>query len=94
MAWEVLSSSVFRTVALLVSPLDMAASRDCLWERRWERRWIMGHRSVEKPRRVSTACNGELPFGVLSTGGTGKGVEQGWVFVFGGVPNDSAAITS
>lgn len=38
MACDVLSSSVRRTVALLVSPLAIAASIDCLWDKRCERR--------------------------------------------------------
>lgn len=55
---------------------------------------MMGHRSVENPRSVSTALRGELSVAVPSAGGTGNGVEHGWVFLFGGVPNERAAITS
>lgn len=94
MAWEVFSSSVRRTMALLVSPLEMAASRACLWDRRCERRWIMGQRSVEKPRSVSTAFRGEERLGISSMGGMGNGVDDGWWLVFGEVPSERAAITS
>lgn len=94
MAWDVLSSSVRRTVALLVSPAVIAASRDLLTERRRERRWIIGQRSVERPRSVSTAFRGELDNGSVDTGGVGKGVEEDCAFEFGAVPSDRAAITS
>jgi hypothetical protein len=65
-----------------------------LKERRCERRWIIGQRSVEKPRRVSTAFSGE--FGMVSAddGGMGKGTEVGCVLELGAVPKESAAITS
>jgi hypothetical protein len=94
MAWEVLSSSVRRTVALLVWPAAIAASRETLKDSKCERRWIMGQRSVERPRRVSTALSGELGAGNSDAGGVGKGAVVGCELVFGGVPSESAAITS
>ena len=93
-AWDVLSSSVRRTVALLVWPAAMAASSEVLKDSKCERRWIMGHRSVERPRRVSTALNGEFEAGNSEAGGVGKGAAVGCELVFGGVPSESAAITS
>ena len=63
-------------------------------ERRCDKRWIMGQRSVEKPRRVSTAFNGESGMLPAVDGGTGKGAEVGCVLVLGEVPNERAAITS
>jgi hypothetical protein len=94
MAWEVLSSSVRRTVALLVSPAAIAASRETLNDSRCERRWMMGQRSVERPRRVSTSLRGELVPVKSNVGGVGNGVDVGCEVLFGGVPSDSAAITS
>lgn len=94
MAWDVLSSSVRRTVALLSSPAIRASSRDCLKESKCDRRCIMGHRSVDRPRSVSTAFSGEI--GIERSGGTGNGngVDVGCVLVFGAVPRDRAAMTS
>jgi hypothetical protein len=60
MAWDVLSSSVRRTVALIVSPIARADLIEALNDKRCERRWIIGHRSVARPRRVSTALKGEF----------------------------------
>lgn len=94
MAWEVLSSSVRRTVALLRSPAATAASRECLKDRRCERRWMMGQRSVESPSSVSTAFNAEFELRNSESGGGGKGAAVGWELVCGGVPSESAAITS
>lgn len=38
---------------------------------------MMGQRSVEKPRRVSTALSGELGIEFAEAGGAGKGGEVG-----------------
>lgn len=65
MACVSFSSSVRRTVALLVSPEARAASMAFLTDKRCDRRWIMGHRSVDRPRRVSTALNAELGMEVV-----------------------------
>ena len=54
----------------------------------------MGHRSVDRPRSVSTALSGELDARKLDSGGAGKGVAIGCEVVFGGVPSERAAITS
>jgi len=51
---------------------------------------MMGQREVERPRSVSTELSGVDSEGV----GEGKGGAGGWVVVFGGVPRESAAITS
>lgn len=92
-AIELFSSSVRRTVASFVRPAATAASSWFLKERRCDRRWIIGQRSVENPRRVSTALSGES--GILPLdGGTGNGVEVGCVFALGDVPIERAAITS
>ena len=93
-ACEVLSSSVRKTVALLVSPAAIAASREFLYDRRWESRWIIGQRSVERPSSVSTALSGESGMVVSDGEGNWKGVAVGWVLEFGAVPSDSAVITS
>lgn len=58
-------------MALLVSPDARAVSMALLSERRCDRRWIMGQRSVDRPRRVSTALNAE--FGMPVTGREGQG---------------------
>lgn len=92
MAWELFSSSVRRTVALLVRPVARASWRDFLKERRCERRWIMGQRSVERPRRVSTALNGEL--GIAAKVWMGQGKKEDSMLAFGDVPRERAAITS
>jgi hypothetical protein len=55
---------------------------------------MIGQRSVERPRRVSTALSGEFAVGNSLTGGDGKGAVVGCVVVFGGVPSERAAITS
>jgi hypothetical protein len=62
MACDVLSSSVRSTVALLNSPATKASSSDCLKESKCDSRCIMGHRSVDSPRSVSTALSGEIGF--------------------------------
>lgn len=77
---------------MLVWPAAIAASREVLKDSKWDRRWIMGHRSVDSPRRVSTALNGE--FGIKNSGDEGNGVDTGWELAFGGVPSERAAITS
>lgn len=55
---------------------------------------MIGHRSVERPSRVSTELRGES--GMFGSGelGKGNGVADGWLVVLGGVPRDRAAITS
>ena len=93
-AIELFSSSVRRTVASFVRPAATAASSWVLKERRCDRRWIIGQRSVENPRRVSTALSGESGILPLDDGGTGNGAEVGCVFVLGDVPIERAAITS
>lgn len=55
---------------------------------------MIGQRSVERPRRVSTALNGELGTEPVDTGGVGKGDDVAWALAFGAVPSDRAAITS
>jgi len=52
----------------------------------------MGHKSIDRPRRVSTAFSGELRIEVEETG-YGKGIATGWFGAFGGVPSESAVIT-
>lgn len=81
-------------MALLVWPAAMAASREILKERRWERRWIIGQRSVERPRSVSTAFRGDPGILPSQEGDVGNGVEAGCVLAFGDVPRERAAITS
>lgn len=93
MACDVFSSSVRRTVALLVSPIASAASMDVLNDNKWESRCMIGHKSVDNPRRVSTEFRGEGGKG-LEGAGNGKGCDIGCVLVLGGVPKDRAAITS
>ena len=79
---------------MLVCPAAIAASSETLKDRRCERRWIIGQRSVERPRRVSTALNGEFELRNSESGGEGNGAVVGCELVFGGVPNERAAITS
>ena len=93
-AIELFSSSVRRTVASFVRPAATAALSWVLKDRRCDRRWIIGQRSVENPRRVSTALSGESGILPLDDGGTGNGSEVGCVFVLGDVPIERAAITS
>ena len=52
----------------------------------------MGQRSVDRPRRVSTALKAELRNGGSRGMGEGYGVD--WMFAFGVVPSERAAITS
>lgn len=55
---------------------------------------MIGHRSVERPSKVSTELRGES--GTFGSGelGKGNGMAGGCVVVFGGVPKERAAITS
>jgi hypothetical protein len=94
MACDVFSSSVLITIALLVCPAATAASSEILNDSRCDSRWIIGHRSVERPRRVSTQFRGEFGFERLQGSGRGKGVAIGGVLVCGEVPSERAAITS
>lgn len=55
---------------------------------------MIGQRSVERPRSVSTALSGELGIEPVDAGGVGNGGEIGSWLAFGAVPRDSAAITS
>lgn len=55
---------------------------------------MIGQRSVERPRSVSTALNGDLGIEYSDEEGNGNGAAVGWVLVFGAVPSESAAITS
>jgi len=93
-AWDVLSSSLRRTEALLVSFMEMAVSREFLKDSSWERRWIMGQRSVERPRSVSTELRGELGSMIFDGGAGERGTAVAWVLLLGAVPSDKAAITS
>ena len=79
-------------MALLVCPVATAATRDFLNERRWDSRWMIGHRSVDRPRRVSTALSAEM--GIEVTTGPGGAQEVVWILAFGGLPSERAAITS
>jgi hypothetical protein len=89
-AWEVVSSSARNTLAFVISPAASASSSDFLKDNRCERRWMIGQRSVERPKSVSTEFSGELKNGCSS----GKGVAVGCDVVLGEVPSDRAAITS
>ena len=54
----------------------------------------MGQRSVERPRSVSTALNGELGIILSASDGSLNGVGVGCELEFGDVPSESAAIRS
>jgi hypothetical protein len=86
----VVSSSVRNTLALVISSAATASLSDFLNDNRCERRWIIGQRSVERPKSVSTEFNGELKYGCSS----GKGAAVGCDVVLGEVPSDKAAMTS
>jgi hypothetical protein len=53
---------------------------------------MIGHRSVDRPRRVSTALSAEM--GIEVTTGPGGAQEVVWILAFGGLPSERAAITS
>lgn len=73
-ACEAFSNSVLRTEALLVWPATVADSSEFLRDSKWDNRWMIGHRSVERPRRVSTELSGELGTSFeWAELGTGKG---------------------
>lgn len=77
-ACDEFSSSVLMTTALLVCPAASAASSEVLYASRCDNRCIMGHKSVDSPRRVSTECRG---FERLPGSGDGNGTAIGGVSV-------------